>query len=173
MTMKRWFIFSGLLFAAVAAVVSSPFFAAETPAVHVASMDSVGPRPLEQQTRTAIVRDYLEAWQSMSNALADNRPALLDDSFVGLAKEKLADTIRAQSASKIQSSYHELSHDLRILFYSTECLSIQLADDVEYDVEVRHDGQSFGTQHIKTRYLAVLTPTESRWKVRILQAGSS
>lgn len=149
-----------------------PLWGADQPSVRVASMDSVGPRQVEPQTRTAIVRDYLAAWQSMGHAFEDNRPELLNDTFVGLAKEKLADTIRAQTASTIKTSYRDLSHDLKVVFYSPEGLSIQLTDDVEYDMEVRHGGQSFGTQHVKTRYIAVLSPTESKWKVRIFQGGS-
>jgi hypothetical protein len=156
----------------VAAVfVASSFPGSAQPAVHVASMDGVGPRPLEQQTRTAIVRDYLEAWQSMGNALERNRADLLDDSFVGLAKERLSDTIRAQRVQKISTSYRDRSHNLKVVFYSPEGLAIQLVDEAEYDVEVRHGGESLGTQHVKTHYVAVLTPTESKWKVRILQGG--
>lgn len=156
----------------VAALVSVPFLGAAQPAVHVAAMDSVGPRPVEQQTRAAIVRDYLQAWQSMGRALERNRADLLDDSFVGLAKEKLSDTIRAQTAVNIQTTYTDRSHDLKVVFYSPEGLSIQLLDDAEYDVEVRYRGQTLGTQHVRSHYVAVLTPTESKWKVRILQGGS-
>jgi hypothetical protein len=29
-----------------------------------------------------------------------------------------------------------------------------------------------GTKHVRTHYVAVLTPTESRWKVRVFQSGS-
>ncbi len=156
----------------VAALLSVPLLGAAPPAVRVASMDSVGPRPVEQQTRAAIVRDYLQAWQTISGALASNRADLLDDSFVGLAKHKLSDTIRAQQALNIQTTYRERSHDLKVVFYSPEGLSIQLVDDAEYDVEVRYRGQTLGTQHVRSRYVAVLTPTETRWKVRILQGGS-
>lgn len=161
-----------LAVAALAIVVSIPLLGTDQAAVHVASMDSVGPRQLEQQTRAAIVRDYLAAWQSMGNALERNRADLLNDSFVGLAKEKLADTIRAQRSQRVRAAYRNRSHDLKVVFYSPEGLSIQLVDDVEYDVEVHHGSQSLGTQHVKTRYVAVLTPTESKWKVRIFQGGS-
>jgi hypothetical protein len=169
---KRRTISILLLVAALVGVVSLELLGASQPDVRVASMDAVGPRPLEQQTRTAIVRDYLEAWQNMGKALELNRADLLNGSFVGLAKDKLSDTIRAQKVSKIRTSYRERSHDLKVVFYSPEGLSIQLMDDAEYDVEVRHSGQSLGTQHVKTHYVAVLTPTESKWKVRILQGGS-
>lgn len=163
---------SSLVVATLAGVVSVALFGVSQPKVRVAPMDAVGPRPLEQQTRTAIVRDYLEAWQSMDKALDQNRADLLNDSFVGLAKDKLSDTIRAQKAATISTAYRDRSHDLKVMFYSPEGLSIQLEDDAEYDMEVSHGGQSLGTQHVKTHYVAVLTPTESKWKVRILQGGS-
>jgi len=146
--------------------------AAGQPSVHVAPMDSVGPRPVEQQTQSSIVRDYLQAWQTMGSALGENRTDLLDGSFVGLAKDKLADTIREQRNLGIETSYRDQSHDLQVVFYSPEGLSIQLLDNVEYDVEVRDHGTTVGTQHVRAHYIVVLTPTESRWKVRVLQSGS-
>ncbi len=54
------------------------FCAAEQPTVKVAPMDSVGPRPMEQQTQSSLVRDYLQAWQSMGSAFGQNRADLLD-----------------------------------------------------------------------------------------------
>jgi hypothetical protein len=142
------------------------------PAVRVAPMDSVGPRPVEKQTQSSIVRDYLLAWQTMGNALGQNRADLLDASFVGFAKEKLSDTIREQKNLGMETSYRDVSHDLQVVFYSPEGLSIQVLDNVEYDVEVRDHGKTVGTQHIRARYVAVLTPTESKWKVRVFQSGS-
>lgn len=145
---------------------------AAQPGVHVAPMDSVGPHPVEKQTQSSVVRDYLQAWQALGTALGGNRAEFLDRDFVGIAREKLADTIREQQALGIQSTYRDRSHDIQVVFYSPEGLSIQLLDNVEYDVEVRDHGTSVGTQHVRTRYVAVLTPTESRWKVRVFQSGN-
>src|ERR1700676_833626 len=69
----------------------------DQPAVHVSPTNSVGPRTLEKQTETAVIRDYLQAWQSLSGALDQNRADLLNRDFLGTAKEKLADTIREQA----------------------------------------------------------------------------
>lgn len=143
----------------------------EQPAVHVAPTDSVGPRVLEKQTETAVIQDYLQAWQSLSRAMQENRSDLLDAVFVGVAKEKLADTIREQEKLGIQTSYRDQAHDLHIALYSPEGLSIQLVDTVEYDVQILDQGKAQGTQHVRSRYFAVLTPTEVRWKVRIFQAA--
>jgi hypothetical protein len=144
--------------------------AAELPAVTVANADSVGPRTLELQTKEAVVRDYLAAWQSMNHAMGENNPAVLDAEFTGIAKEKLSDTIRDQQKLGLKAGYQDRRHDIRLVFYSPEGLSIELLDTVEYDVQVLDHDKLQATQHIRTQYLAILTPTEVRWKVRILQS---
>jgi hypothetical protein len=145
-------------------------FGGDQPAVRVEPTDLQGPRPLQEQTAKAVVRDYLESWQSLSKALQQNRPDLLDRDFIGNAKEKLAGTIKEQAAAGLHTVYHDRSHDVKILFYSPEGLSVELADTVEYDVTVMNDDKSLATKQIHTRYIVVLTPTEVRWRVRILQA---
>jgi hypothetical protein len=148
------------------------FSGAARPSVRVAPMDSVGPRPVEKQTQSSVVRDYLQAWHTLDGALLQNRADLLSGYFVGMAKGKLADTIREQQALGIHTHYRDESHDIQVVFYSPEGLSIQLLDNVEYEVEVRDHGKTVGTQHVRTRYVAVLTPTESKWKVRVFQSGA-
>src|SRR5579872_1430871 len=81
--------------------------ASDQPKVHVEPTDSVGPRPLEKQTETAVVRDYLQAWRSMSAALEQNRADLLDPDFIGTGKEKLANTIRDQAKLGIHTRYRD------------------------------------------------------------------
>jgi hypothetical protein len=156
------------LFLAVACTVCC--IAGDEAAIHVAHND-VGPRPLEPQTRTSVVRDYVEAWQGLDSALEQNAPGVIDAYFVGTAKKTLTDTIQRQERLKINTSYKNVSHNIQIVFYSPEGLSIELVDDVEYQVEVRNSDGIVGSQNIRTRYIAVLTPTESRWKVRIFQSG--
>jgi hypothetical protein len=142
----------------------------DQPAVRVEPTDSVGPRVLEKQTETAVIRDYLKAWHSMSGALEQNRADLLNADFVGTAKEKLADTIREQTKLGIQTHYQDRAHDVQLVFYSPEGLSIQLVDTVEYDVQLLDHEKLQTTQHVRARYVAVLTPTEVQWKVRVFQA---
>jgi len=162
--MKRPLFIVCSLFAAIFALGSDP------PAVRVEPTDSVGPRPLEKQTETAVIRDYLQAWRSLSGAFEQNRADLLDQDFTGAAKEKLADTIQEQVKLGIHTRYRDSAHDLRLVFYSPEELSVQLVDTVEYDMQIL-DGQKVQTtQHVRARYVAVLTPTEVRWKVRVFQA---
>ena len=142
----------------------------DQPTVRVAPTNSVGPRTLEKQTETAVIRDYLQAWQSLSRALDQNRADLLNRDFVGTAKAKLADTIREQAKLGIQTRYRDGKHDIQLVFYSPEGLSIQLVDTVEYDVQLLDHEKLQTTQHVRARYVAVLTPTEVQWKVRVFQA---
>jgi hypothetical protein len=141
----------------------------EQSTVRVEPTDSVGPRVMEKQTETAVVQDYLGAWQSLTRAMQENKADGLDAYFVGVAKEKLADTIREQAKLGIQTRYQDQGHNLHFLFYSPEGLSIQLEDTVEYDVQIVDHDKVQGIQHVHSRYVAVLTPTEVRWKVRIFE----
>lgn len=163
MTFKKFVLVTTL-------VVPLTAFAGDQPTVHVDQPHLQGPRELQEQTAKAVIQDYIDSWQSMSKALDQNRPDLLDRDFVGSAKEKLAATIKQQKANGVRTSYSDRSHNVQILFYSPEGLSIQLADDVEYEVQLSSGGKSIGTQRVKARYLVVLTPTEVRWRVRIFQA---
>jgi len=138
-------------------------------AVRVEAPTLQGPRPLPEQTGTAAIRDYLQAWQSLRAALEQNRSDLLGPAFVGTAKDKLTETIQQQSTLGIRTRYLDRSHDIQIVFYSPEGLSIELTDRVEYDVQILdHEGVKT-TQHVNARYVIVLTPAEVRWRVRVFQ----
>jgi hypothetical protein len=130
-----------------------------------------GPRALPEQTGAAAIRDYLQSWQNLSAALEQNRADLLDPAFVGTARDKLAATIEQQTALGIRTRYRDRAHDIQIVFYSPEGLSIELTDDVEYDLEIVDHDRVKTAQHISARYVIVLTPAEVRWRVRILQAA--
>jgi hypothetical protein len=139
-------------------------------AVHVTPPDVNGTRTLQEQTATGAVRDYVEAWQSFKTALEQNRIDVLDRDFVGTEKEKLGETIRQQVANGIHTVYQDNVHDIQIVFYSPDGMSLELTDNAEYQVQVIDHNKSVGTQRIKARYVVVLTPAETRWRVRVLQA---
>jgi hypothetical protein len=145
---------------------------AAQPAVTVDTSQLKGPRPLEDQTKAAAIRDYLESWQGMDEAFQQNQPTLLDEDFIGTARDKLADTIDEQAKAGIQTRYQDRSHHIQFLFYSPEGLSIELIDDAEYDVQVLDRDKPVSTVPASARYIVVLTPAEIRWKVRIMQADS-
>lgn len=128
-----------------------------------------GPRPLATQTQSAVIRDYLQAWHSLDTALEQNRPDLLDADFVGTAKSVLTNTIQDQAKLGLHTRYQDRSHDVQLVFYSPEGLSVQLVDNVEYDMQLIDRDKVLTTQRVRERYVVVLSPSEVRWRVRVLQ----
>jgi len=155
-----------------ALLMSAPTLADE-PSVHVQPPQLQGSRPLEKQTEASVIRDYLQSWRSMRQALDENQAADLDPDFIGAARDRLGETIAAQTRSGIHSRYQDRSHDLQIVFYSPEGLSIQMTDNVEYEQQVLDKDKVLVTKVIHQRYIVVLTPSEVRWQVRILQAAAN
>lgn len=157
---------------ALASILAVPLaLCAQQPAVHVEPPSLHSPRPLEQQTADSAVRDYLQSWQAMKSALQQNRAGLLSPDFVGAALDKLTDTIQEQAKLGLQTRYIDRSHNIQIVFYSPEGLSIQLIDDVEYDEQVFNNGTLLSSLPVRARYIAVLTPSEVRWRVRVFQSS--
>jgi hypothetical protein len=130
-----------------------------------------GLRPLQEQTSTAAIRDYLQSWKSLRAALEQNREVLLDPDFVGTARDKLTRTIEEQAALGIRTSYRDRAHDVHIVFYSPEGLSMELIDKVDYDMQVLDHDKVQTTQRVSARYVVILTPAEVRWRVRIFQVA--
>lgn len=143
---------------------------AAQPSVQVEPSNLQGSRAVEKQTETAVIRDYLQSWQSLRTAMQQNRPNLLNPDFVGTARDKLTDTIREQAKLGLRTRYLDRSHDLQIVFYSPEGLSLQMIDTVAYSEQVLDHGKSLTTQQLHARYIVVMTPAEARWQVRIFQA---
>lgn len=163
------------LLALSALAASAALAAAQSPSpadVRVEPSHLEGPRKLADQTATAVVKNYIESWESLNAAMQQNRPGLLDRDFVGAAHDKLAATIAQQARLGLKTSYQDRSHDIQIVFYSPEGLSIELTDNVEYEIEVRDQDKIVATQPVHERYIVVLTPTEVRWRVRVLQAAA-
>ena len=75
-----------------------------------------------------------------------------------------------EAKAGIHARYQDQVHNLQIVFYSPDGLSIQMIDNVEYDQQVFDHDKVLATQHVRTKYVVVLTPAEVRWKVRVFQA---
>jgi hypothetical protein len=140
------------------------------PSVRIEPPTLQGPRPLAEQTATSAIRNYLQSWQNLSAALDQDNPDLLDAGFTGDAKTKLADTIREQNALGIRTHYEDLAHDVQIVFYSPEGLSIELTDLVRYDVQLFDHGKPEPKRQVRSRYIVMLTPDQVSWRVRVFQA---
>lgn len=144
--------------------------ASAQPEVRIEPADLAGTRNLEQQTASAAIRDYLESWHALAAAFAQNRAALLDQDFVGVARQRLGDTLQQQGALGLHTQYRDQAHDIRVVFYSPEGLSLELEDHVEYEVQLFDGSNSKAIQHMKAKYLVVMTPAETRWRIRVFQA---
>lgn len=159
-----------LLILIISSALAMPLAAwADQPSVQVEPPQLQGSRPIEEQTKKVVIRDYLESWNSLRTAMAQNRPDLLDQDFVGTAKDKLTDTIQDQMKLGLRTRYQDRSHDLQIVFYSLDGLSIQMIDTVSYDEQVLDHDKVLTNQHLRVRYIVVMTPA-ARWQVRIFQA---
>jgi hypothetical protein len=158
------------LLATCMALAAASLLCAAQPGVRVQPSHLEGPRQLEDQTRSAVVRDYLQAWQTLRTALDQNNAAALDKDFVGTARDKLAQTVQQQTALGVHTRYQDKSHNIQIVFYSPDGLSIELTDDVQYDVQMLDHDRAQTTQQVRARYIVVLTPAEVRWRVRVFQA---
>ncbi len=108
----------------------------------------------------------------MSEALAQNRADLLDADFIGTARDRLGNAIKDQSGLGISTRYQDRSHNIQLLFASPEGLSVELEDTADYDVEVFNHGALMTSSQQHTRYIVMLTPSEVRWRVRVLQASA-
>lgn len=159
------------LLALGSALAISAVCSGQEPSIRVEPPDLHGSRQLDTAgvTEKSVIRNYLESWQSLRNALDANQASLLSPHFVGTAHNKLAEVVAEQSKLGIHTRYLDRSHDLQIVFYSPEGLSIELTDNVVYDEQVMQGANVLSSQTIRARYLAVLTPTDVRWTVRILQ----
>lgn len=144
---------------------------ADQVSVQVEPPQLMGSRPLEKQTEAAVIRDYLQSWKGLQAALDQNQAGLLDPDFIGIARDKLAGTIEEQAKLGIHARYEAKSHDLQLVFYSPEGMSIQLIDKVVYDEQVLDHEKVLTTKQVQARYVVVLTPSEVRWKVRVFQAA--
>jgi|SRR5580704_6710156 hypothetical protein len=163
---------SALLYASMILMILASGMATAQPEVSVDTSQLKGPRALEDQTKAAAIRDYLESWQGMNEAFQQDQPSLLEEDFIGAAKDKLADAIDEQTKAGIHTRYQDRAHHIQFLFYSPEGLSIELIDDAEYDVQVIDHDKAISTVPVSARYIIVLTPAEVRWKVRVMQANS-
>jgi hypothetical protein len=165
--MVRWALLVLLFFATPCAL------PADEAAVHVEPPNPQGTRQLQKQTADAAIRDYLQSWQSLGAALEQNRPDLLEQSFVGSALDRLKDTIEQQAKLGLHTQYKDRAHDLHIDFYSPDGLSIRLIDNAEYDQQAFDHEKVLAAERVRRRYIVVMTPTEVRWRVRIFQSDPS
>lgn len=171
--MNRKFIapaIAALMLIAAAVRLSAAPPASNTNANFAIDISQAQPRQVEEATQQAIVRDYSKAWQNMAQALEQNRTDLVNQSFVGIAREKIGQLVSQQKQAGLKRRYVDRGHKLEVLFYSYEGSALQLRDTAQLEIQVMDGDRVLNSKQMTVRYTALLTPTESAWKVRILEA---
>ena len=129
------------------------------------------PRQVEDATQQAIVRDYGKAWQNMSAALEQNRTDLVAQSFTGFAKDKLTKAIDEQKKNGLKRKYIDRGHKVEVVFYSVEGSAMELRDTAQVEIQLMDGSKVVHSEQATVNYVALLTPTENSWKVRMLEAA--
>jgi hypothetical protein len=132
--------------------------------------DNVSPRPIEDLTGKSVPRDYALAWQTLAEAMANNKTGLLDGYFTGLAKQYLTQRINSQIKSGLQTRYTDRGHKLEALFYSPAGDVMELRDHAQFDMQVLDGGKVIYEEPVNTQFMVLMTPGADRWMVRQLQA---
>jgi hypothetical protein len=166
-----------LLFASLAIAVSfmrSPLFvsAAETGFSVALDGSKSQPRRLEETTMISVQRDYSHAWRSMAAALEENKLDLLDQDFVGVAKDKLTQSITQQRALGLKRRYIDHGHQLEVIFYSVDGSAMEVQDTARLEIQELDGDKLVHSEQGTFHFLAVLTPAENSWKVRLLESVS-
>jgi hypothetical protein len=141
----------------------------ELPRVEL-NADKIAPRPIEELTAKSLPRDYALAWQTMEQALAENRPQLLDAYWAGFAKDELATRIKTQNQSSVHTRYQDRGHKLDALFYSPAGDAIELRDHFQGEVRILDGDKVIYQEPVQADYIVIMTPGADRWLVRELQA---
>jgi len=134
--------------------------------------EDLGPRQIEDLTSKSLPRDYALAWQTMEQALEENRPGLLDGYFTGLAKQDLTQRVHSQIKSGLRTRYQDGGHKLEAIFYSPGGDVMELRDHAKFDVEVSDGGKVIYQEPVSLEYMVIMTPGADRWLVRDLQAST-
>ncbi len=131
------------------------------------------PREVEDQTQQSIVRDYGKAWQSLEQALENNRADMLNANFVGYARDRGGATVSEQAKAGTSRRVLDRGHQLQVVFYSVEGSAMELRDTAQFEVQYLDGGKVVHSERVTSQYAVLMTPAENSWKVRILQEGPS
>jgi hypothetical protein len=145
-------------------------FAADSAPQVVLNTSKAGPRSVEAQTESVILRDYKFAWASLEQALESNSTAPVNGLFVGTAHAWLTSAVTNQRNSGLSSRYLNQNHKVEAVFYAPEGDLIELHDTANYDLQILDAGKNIHDEHVVVHYVVLMTPGADRWVVRQLQA---
>jgi hypothetical protein len=165
---------AGLTLAALAALalvcpMPHSVLAASTPSIAI-SVEHATPREIEETTQKVLTRDYATAWQTMTEALDQNRADLLSANFIGTADDKLTATIQEQTKAGLHQHITDHGHSVAAVFYSPEGSAIELHDTAHLQIDVMDGSKVVHTENATVHYVTLLTAAENSWKVRVLEA---
>lgn len=153
-----------------AGLFSVPAWAADgLPQVQL-NADSIGPRSIEELTGKNITRDYAYAWQTLAQALDQNRTQLLDGYFTGFAKNTFTRAVTDQQKSGLRLRYIDHGHKVKAVFYSPNGDAMQLHDTAQMEIQVLDGGKLVRQENVAVHYLVIMTPAADRWVVRLMEA---
>jgi hypothetical protein len=135
----------------------------------VLNTSKAGPRSVEAQTESVILRDYKFAWASLEQALESNSTAPVNGLFVGTANAWLTSAVTNQKNSGLSSRYLNQNHKVEAVFYAPEGDLIELHDTANYDLQILDGGRNIHDEHVVMHYVVLMTPGADRWVVRQLQ----
>jgi len=158
-----------LLICAAAAMYLRASASDEIPRVQM-NAENVGPRQIEDLTGKSIPRDYALAWQTMAQALENNRTDVLDGYFTGFEKDELTQRVKSQSKSGLNTRYQDRGHKLEAIFYAPAGDAMELRDRAQLDMQVLDGGKVIYEEPVNVEYVVITTPGADRWLVRQLQA---
>ncbi len=133
--------------------------------------DNLGPRSIEELTSKVVARDYAFAWQTMAEALEQNRPDLLDGYFTGTARQYLAELIADQTKTNVRLRYVDHGHKLDAIFYSPAGDAMQLRDHADLEINVMDGQKVIHSEQVNLQYTVLMTPGADRWLVRDLEVA--
>ena len=162
--MRRWLVIPALLLFALAGMAQEP----DLPNVKLDVSNATG-KTVEDLTGQALARDYAKAWRTLAVAFDKNNSDLIDRDFVGVAADKLSSGIASQAKSGLHQRYVDHGHRVDVLFYSPDGTSVELRDTAQVEVQYMDGDKVLHSDNGTRTYVAVMTPTEVRWKVRVLQ----
>jgi len=142
-------------------------FADDLPQVRI-NADQITPRQLEQGTGESLVREYATAWKNRSTALDQNRTDVLNDSFVGTARERIEAQIAAQRKTGLHERIVDHGHQVNAIFYSIDGSAIQLRDTAQIETQVLDGNTVVAATTKPVNYVTLMTVADGRWKVREL-----
>ena len=144
--------------------------ASAAPDVHVEfKADNIGPREIEDLTSKSVPRDYAYAWQSMEQALDENRADLLDAYFTGWAKQELTSRVQSQAKSGLHTRFVDRGHNVEAIFYAPAGDAMQLHDRAQVDLQILDGSKVVFDEPANLTYVVLMTPGADRWLVRQLQ----